>query len=232
MENLIEELQDLYKEFYEKLKLDENGYYKNRKFQNHIRIGSNYLNGTPKILIIGLDAGTDHKNYSGIIKPEDGIKIDVKGKVNPHMAGVYGTVLHFQNDKKWDKLKEELDKAETFQKVTKDPDKLRAELLSSFAIVNFYSFVTKNRKAKTGSKDRIFLDEEFEIKHLINLIDTINPDIIVAQSKSLKKYFKGIKQSIKNQSTKIYIGYHPSAFGRNIKYRTPKNYFEKLIEIK
>jgi hypothetical protein len=229
-ENQMSVLQKLYEKLYQDLKL-ENGYKENRKFQNNIRIGSNYFGWMPKILIVGLDAGYDNGKPLGEIKFEKEIIISVKGKVNPHMAGVYGTVLHFQTGDKWQAQKEDLLQSKTFQSFTKDSKKLSSELLSSFAIVNFYSFVTKDRRKATGNKDRVFVNEEIEIEHLIKLIDTINPDIIVVQNKGLKRYFKNIQQSINNKSTQIYLACHPAVFGKHIKYRNPQLYFENLTQI-
>jgi hypothetical protein len=233
MENLElqEKLQGLYDDFYTKLKLDENHCIENRKFQNKIRIGSNYFEWNPKILIIGLDAGSDNGQSLKPIKFEPSIKIDDdKGKVNPHMSGVYGTVLYFQKDEKWKAQKDKLLKSKTFNDFLKKNKPLDNEILSSFAIVNLYSFVTQNRKKRTGNKDRVFIDKQIEKQHLIDLINTMNPDIIVVQSKdkSVEGYIKEVGESIKNRNTKIYIRYHPAVFGRNIKYRQPKIYFDNL----
>ncbi|KAA6328309.1 hypothetical protein EZS27_022784 [termite gut metagenome] len=228
MKNIEEELQELYNDFLKELQLDENGYLGKRKFQNNIRIGKDYVNWNPKILIVGLDAGSDNcKPFKKIIKLKE-IEIsdncEIDGTVNPHMAGVYGTVLFFQKD---EELKKSLKESRTFQSAIKDTTKRSKELLSSFALVNFYSFVTKERKNKTGGKDRIFIDKKLEKAHLIKIIDTINPDIIVVQSKQLKGDFEEIKKKIKNESAQIYIGYHPSVVGR---YREPKLYFKDLLE--
>jgi hypothetical protein len=231
-EDLENNLQETYNEFYKKLKLTENKCKGKRKFQNNIRMGSNYINWKPKILIVGLDAGSDNDKPLGKIKCEEKIKIIVDGKVNPHMSGVYGTVLFFQKEDKWQRQKEDLLKSKTFQSFIKDTAKISDDLLSSFAVVNFYSFVTIKREKAAGGKDRLFVKKDIEIQHLIDVINTINPDIIVVQSTSLKKYFENIKGKIENESTEIYIGYHPATFGRNIKYRNPKLYFEKLQLLK
>jgi hypothetical protein len=109
-------------------------------------------------------------------------------------------------------------------------DNLPKDVLSYISLINFYNFVTVGRNARTGGNDRLFIEEKTEIQLLIDIIKTTSPDIIIVQSKSLKKYFVNcIKPNISSE-TEIYVGVHPSIFGRGINYRKPINYIKHLTE--
>jgi len=62
------------------------------------------------------------------------------------------------------------------------------------------------------------------LKLLQATIDILKPDVIVVQSLSLRNYFKQLSLD----GIDVFVGFHPSVFGRNIKYRLPNKYIEHL----
>jgi len=149
------------------------------------------------------------------------------------MAGVYGTALYFLKDHYgWQNSWKILESQNQFfrEALISNSEMLPKEVLSYISLVNFYNFVTVGRTERTGGNDRCFLDEKKEIQLLIDTIRLITPDIIVVQSKSLKGYFSNqIKPNI-NPGVEIYVGVHPSIFGRGINFRRPANYIKNLTE--
>lgn len=150
---------------------------------------------------------------------------------NPHMAGVYGTALYF--------FKEEHNWVEEWNLLENQPfsfnkalnanwNILPKDVLSNISLINFYNFVTVGRQLRAGDSDRIFVNEPLEKKLFADIINIIKPDTIIVQSKNLRNHFiNHIKPKISNQ-TNVFIGYHPSVFGRFIKYRHPKMYIGDL----
>ena len=149
------------------------------------------------------------------------------------MAGTYGTALYFLKEKyNWIKEWEILENQNQFfrEALLVNADKLPNNVLDKVALVNFYNFVSKGRNERTGGNDRVFIDMKVEIQLLIDSINTIKPSIIVVQSKSMTNYFVNFVKPNIDSNCKIFVGYHPSVFGRGINYRRPKNYITNLIE--
>lgn len=207
----------------------------NKRFATKIAIGDNYLKSDRKLLFISLDIGIDEFQNENKFQSYQERKVralneDLSNK-NPHMAGVYGTALYFLKDQNnWNnEWKIFADTNKFFREsINHNANSLPKNVLSYISLINFYSFVTIGRQERTGNNDRFFMNEKSEIKLLINIINTISPDVIIVQSKSLKYHFNYIINEIDNK-IEIYIGYHPSVFGRGIKYRKPKLYIEDLI---
>src|SRR5690606_19264713 len=186
-----------------------------------------------KLLFVSLDMGKDEcfkenrfQNYEE--RKNNALNEDLSKK-NPHMAGVYGTALYFlKNQNEWENEWVKFSQSNKFfrEAIKDNIDVLPKNVLSHISLINFYNFVTVGRVERTGGNDRNFINPQSEIELLINTINTIKPNIIIVQSKTktLKDYFLNhIKPEI-SYDLDIYIGYHPSVFGRGIKYRNPKLY--------
>ena len=72
---------------------------------------------------------------------------------------------------------------------------------------------------------------ELRVK-IVDIINEINPDTIIVQSKTLNGYFRNKIKPFIEGNTDIYVSYHPSVFGRGIKYRNPKLHIADLIKNK
>jgi hypothetical protein len=236
MKNLETKLDQFYTDFFKKCEIDEKtGIVKskpNLRFATKIAIGDNYLNSEKKILFVSFDIGKDEyfvdNTYQNFKQRRESVTQQIPS--NPHMTGVYGTALYFLKDqynweKSWQLLEE---KNQFFREIfNSNKDVLPQEVLTHISLINFYNFVSVGRTERTGGNDRIFVNETLELELLTNIINSIKPDIIVVQSTTLRNYFKKIKPKI-SDSIEIFVGYHPSIFGRGIKYRIPKNYIENL----
>jgi len=234
----------LYDNFFNKNVIDTNTGIvkgKEKRFATKIAIGDNYQIAKRKILFVSLDIGKDEnlidKNLNTFQDFEQRKKSVCESgyleNKNPHMAGVYGTALYFLKDyynwiSNWQLMES---KNQFFNRILiENKEILPQDVLSYISLINFYNFVTIGRKERTGGSDRNFINEKDEIELLINIINTINPDVIIVQSKTLMNYFKNLIKPKISEKTEIFIGYHPSIFGRGIKNRIPKNYIKDLIE--
>lgn len=241
MEQLQNKLNSIYSNFFKILKIDKSTGLKkdtNKRFASKLAIGENYSRAEKKLLFVSLDIGKDELYEQNTFqdfehRSKSVCAIGNLQDKNPHMAGVYGTALYFLKEKynwqsSWDLLE---GKNQFFREILiANKDILPQEVLSYITLINFYSFVTVERIERTGDSDRVFVNEKVELENLINIINAIAPDIIIVQSKSLRNYFKNIIQSKLSNKTEIFIGYHPSVFGRGIKNRIPKNYIKNLLE--
>lgn len=240
LENSLNKVYDI---FFNELNIDKNtGIVNNtnKRFATKIAIGENYINAKKKILFVSLDIGRDEMLVD---KNEDTFQdfefrresVTQNPPTNPHMAGVYGTALYFLKDNfGWENSWKTFENSsDFFQKIYNNQSvNLPQDVLSNISLINFYNFVTIKRKDRVGRNDRNFLNEKKELELLTEIIKTVNPGIIIVQSKTLKNYFNNvIKPKISNK-TDIYVGYHPSIFGRGIKYRNPKKYIENLLSNK
>jgi hypothetical protein len=237
-----EELENIYHNFFEELNLDKKtGKTPNneKRFATKIAIGENYKHSKKKILFVSFDIGKDERfvesgedTFQDFVERRDSVcSRDLKK--NPHMAGVYGTALYFLKDYYgWQESWRILENQNQFFKeaLITNSDNLPKDVLSYVSLVNFYNFVTVGRTERTGGNDRYFLNEKYEIQLLIDTIGIITPDIIIVQSKSLKNYFLNQIKSNVNPNIEIYVGVHPSIFGRGINYRRPANYIKNLTE--
>jgi len=251
---MTDKLDKLYEEFFRENSIDnKSGIVQgtNRRFATKIAIGDNYKSSQTKLLFVSLDMGKDEcfkenrfQNYEE--RKNNALNEDLSKK-NPHMAGVYGTALFFlKNQNKWeDEWQKYSQSNKFFKEAIKDNiDILPKNVLSYISLINFYSFVTVGRgcemdergqkigkkEERTGGSDRIFINRQSEINLLVEIINTVKPNVIVVQSQTLRKCFRDeIKPKI-NYDLDIYIGYHPSVFGRGIKYRNPNIYMESLLK--
>lgn len=234
----LEQLDFLYDKFFKENFIDINtGIVKNsnKRFATKIAIGDNYKSSQTKLLFVSLDMGKDEcfeenrfQNYKE--RKENTLNSDLNK--NPHMAGVYGTSLYFlKNQNGWENEWEKYSQSNKFFKeaIMSNINILPKDVLSYVSLINFYNFVTIGRKDRTGDSDRIFINQKSEIELLTNIINIIRPNIIIVQSKNLKNYFLYLIKPKINYDLDIYIGYHPSVFGRGIKYRNPNAYIDNLL---
>lgn len=248
MKNLENELNMVYDAFFNDLNIEKssgvvNNIEKNRRFATKIAIGENYLNAKMKILFVSLDIGKDEnfvEKKENIFQDFEQRRNSVCGNgnlqdKNPHMAGVYGTALYFlKENNDWENSWQLLESKNNFFReiLVSNHNNLPQDVLSNISLINFYNFVTVGREARTGGNDRNFINEKKELQLLTDIIKTVNPDVIIVQSKTLKNYFKNIIKPNISDKIDIYIGYHPSVFGRGIKYRNPKKYIDNLLNEK
>lgn len=237
---LYNKLDKIYNNFFDELNIDKKTgivHNTNKRFATKIAIGENYIHCKKKILFVSFDIGKDEKyvetgenTFQDFAERRNAVCSGEFNK-NPHMAGVYGTALYFLKDYyEWRECWNILENQNQFfrEALITNSDKLPTEVLSYISLVNFYPFVTVGRNDRTGGNDRYFYNEKAEIQLLIDSIEILSPDIIIVQSKSLRNYFLNqIKPQI-NTSVEIYVGVHPSIFGRGINYRRPANYIKNL----
>lgn len=202
---------------------------KNIKFPTFPFIGSKYGN-YKKILIIGLDIGSDEKT-GGVQSFEERRKaIEEKSfaQHNPHIAGTYFTALFFLKDylnfkDYWNKLKNK----DSAQKALKNQNELPGKNpLSYIALTNYYKFVSVNRKNRTGGENRVHIDKNLELNFLLEEIKILNPDIIIFQSLSFLNKRK-LLNVIKEMRKTVYVGPHPSYRGK----REPEHFVKQIKEI-
>jgi hypothetical protein len=227
------ELQKIYKDLFKKFEIDENtGCLKNSphiKFPTFPYIGSKY-GISKKVLIVGLDIGSDEK-IGGIQSFEERRKaIEDKpvSKHNPHIAGTYFTALFFLKENLnlqsyWNKLKNTSSCQRALQKQEELPD---VNPLSYIALTNYYKFVSLNRKNKSGGENRNHQDPKTELNFFIEEIKIFNPDIIVFQSNSFKYKRKLIKKLIA-MGILVYVGPHPAYRGK----REPEHFIKQIIKV-
>jgi len=227
------ELKIKYQELFKKFEIDEKtGCFKNIpniKFPTFPYIGSKY-GFSKKILIVGLDIGSDEK-IGGIQSFEERRKaIEDKpvSKHNPHIAGTYFTALFFLKDSLnmedyWNKLKNTFSCQKALQK---QENLIYSNPLSYVALTNYYKFVSINRKNRTGGENRIHLDQNIELNFFIEEVKIFNPDIIIFQSNSFK-YKKSLLKNLLDMGKSIYIGPHPAYRGK----REPDYFVKKIIKI-
>ena len=227
------ELKTKYQELFKKFGIDEKtgclNNTPNIKFPTFPYIGSKY-GLSKKILIVGLDIGSDEK-VGGIQSFEErrkAIEDKLVSKHNPHIAGTYFTALFFLKDNLnlqnyWNKLKN----CPTCQRALQNQEELPdVNLLSYIALTNYYKFVSVNRKNKTGGENRIHLNQEEENTLLIDEIKALNSDIIIFQSKNFKNKHYDLLLKIKDLGKRVIVIYHPSIRGKLIKLREPERYLE------
>lgn len=231
--NMIQsELKEMYKELFEKFEIDEKtGCLKNFpqiKFPTFPYIGSKYGESI-KILIIGLDIGSDEKlgGIQSFEERREAIEDKIVSNHNPHIAGTYFTSLFFlRNDinfkSYWDKLKNELSCQKALQKINLLP---KLNPLSYVALTNYYKFVSLKRKNRAGGENRNHIDKKIELDFFIKEVKLLDPDVIVFQSNLFNNKKNLLKELFKIQNN-IYIGVHPAYRGK----REPE-YFIKQIKL-
>jgi len=227
------ELKIEYQELFKRFEIDEKtGCFKNIpniKFPTFPYIGSKY-GETKKILIVGLDIGSDEK-IGGIQSFEERRKaIEDKpvSKHNPHIAGTYFTALFFLKDSLnmedyWNKIKNTF----SCQKALQNQENLiSSNPLSYIAFTNYYKFVSINRKNRTGGKNRIYLNKKIEIDFFIEEVKIFNPEIIIFQSNYFK-YKRSLLKRLLDMGNSIYIGPHPAYRGK----REPEYFIQNIIKV-
>ena len=226
-------LKNKYQDFFKKFNINKKtGTLKDSskyKFPTYPFIGSRY-GKNKKILIIGLDIGSDEKigGIQSFKERQQAIENKFVSKHNPHIAGTYFTALFFLKDSlNWQKYWNNLKSIPTCQKALKNQDKLPINNpLSYVSLTNYYKFVSVKRKNKTGGENRIHLEKEFEDSFFIDEIKIFNPDIIIFQSKD---FFgkKRLLNELKKMGKQIYIGPHPSYR----KKRQPEYFIKQIVRV-
>ena len=211
----------------------------NKRFATKVAIGDKYFAAKKKVLFVSLDIGKDeyyHENRFQSYKErrENALYYSVDGR-NPHMAGVYGVALYFLKDIfGWVEAWSKIENSNQFfrESLLSNKSIVPTDVLSNVAMINFYNYVTIGRTERTGGNDRFLLNEASELQLLVDIINEINPDTIIVQSKTLNGYFRNKIKPFIEGNTDIYVSYHPSVFGRGIKYRNPKLHIADLIKNK
>jgi len=228
MNELEKKLEQLFDTFFEKMHIDKvtglvDG--KNVRFATMPYVGSNYSEAKKKILFVGLDMGQDEyyltNRYQTFDERKDSVNDTPLSDKNPHIAGTYGTALYFLKDiYNWTDSWNILNSQNQFfkQALNSNCDLLPKEVLSYVSQINYFSFVTKDRYNRAGNMDRKFINQKIEIELLENVINLFNPDILIFQSLTLRN--EGLMNKFK-KNMDIYVGYHPSSFGRYINKRVP-----------
>ena len=226
-------LKNKYQELFEKFGIDEEtGRIKNSpkiKFPTFPYIGSKY-GDSKKILIVGLDIGSDEKigGIQSFKERQRAIEEKPVSKHNPHIAGTYFTALFFLKDNfnlqdYWDKLKN----ISSCQKALQNKEKLPPlNPLCYIALTNYYKFVSINRKNRTGGENRIYLNSNIEIDFFIEEVKIFKPDVIIFQSNSFK-HKKKLLNKLLEMGKLVYVGPHPAYRGK----REPNYFVKKIMKI-
>lgn len=217
---------NLYKEFFNVVgvnhKTGELQSNKKLKFATYPYIGSEYGKRT-KVLFIGLDIGKDEKRGAilGFMEKREVVEgLDSnRKKMNPHIAGTYVSTIYFFK-KNWGMIRN----TRSYKGgIMKFREKCEDNLLSYISFTNLHKFVTKDRRYRSGGKDREYIWQERELKLLMDEIKIFKPNILLFQSKKFgeSKYVELIKKLRKQyKDMKIYIAPHPSYRG----VRAPQKY--------
>ncbi len=244
MKTHLEKLNEVYDRFFDELSIDKSTGIladQNKRFATKIAVGDNYLSCKRKILFVSLDIGKDEKfvdsgfkinSYQDFEERKNSVCYQTPMEMNAHIAATYGTTLYFlKDDYNWEQEWKILEESSQFFRgaIKKNWTILPNTLLSNIALVNFYNFVEIGRESRTGASDRELIHRNREISLLIEIINIIKPNVIILQGKSLRGYFTNEIKSKINTATEIFGGYHPSIFGRRIKYQNPKLYIENLL---
>ena len=216
----LNELQKLYDDFFQKMRVDtQTGRMPDSgiRFTGYPFIGRNYYTAKQKILFVSLDVGMDEcRNDNTFHSFEDRRNIFPDGMLdfNPHIAGMYATALYILKDimgweKSWEKLWSLRDTYKNAKAIRLSYDSLPKDLMSYIAYDNRFRFVTINRDLRTGGQDRKYLNPEYEGKLLLDEIRVLSPDIIVFQGKDglWNCHIEELRREYK-----VVIAYHPSCY--------------------
>lgn len=199
-----------------------------RKFAAYPYIGSEYGSGRPKLLVVGLDIGSDETpgQLQGFERRRRAIECTPLPRLNPHIAGTYFTVLKYAgSERAWLRFEGEL---RTCQRILKEEAPRRnhalpsANPLSRIALTNFYKWVTVGRTGKGGGTDRTHVNRDLEIELLRDEVRIFRPDVVVFQGASFKSDFRRIIKPCGVDCS--YVVYHPSYRGK----RRPAEIVEPL----
>lgn len=230
---IIQSLKNLYSDllfkdnFVDKKTGDVNG--ENKKLATFPYIGSNY-GLSKKILFIGLDIGEDETPKE--IQSFEMRNSNLEDSRNNHISGTYFTALYFlKEDLKVENLWNDIvTNGATFKQSLKKFNELNIlNPVSYSSLSNYYKFVTKNRKGRSGDLDRKYINQEIEELLFIKEIEALNPNIIIFQSVQFNNgRFSKMIQQLVAEKRKVYIGPHPSHRGTKI----PQKFINLFREIK
>lgn len=227
-------LENHYTTFFKDMKIDgQSGYLKNNpslKFSTFPFIGSRY-GETKKILIVGLDMGSDEKlgGIQSFKERREAIEEKDITKHNPHISGTYFTALFFLKENlNWQKQWSDTKNIPSCQKALQKQNLLPIiNPLSYIALTNYYKFVSVNRKNRSGGENRRYIDKETEVNFFIKEVKIFNPDIIIFQSNAFA-YKRKLLRILLNMGKLIYIGPHPAYRGK----REPEYYISRINQLK
>ena len=219
-------LKKAYDELFREMGIDPEsgslGWCPKKKFATYPYIGSKYGKAT-KLLFVGLDISKDP--IHGCIQPFSNRRISIEDKLlsahNLHIAGTYMAALYFlKGEKNWNACWRKVTATGlTCQAVLKQHhDLLPSENpLSYCALTNYYKFVTKRRKKRTGSEDQRHLDRDTEIRLFVEELEAFAPDIVIFQSQDFVQKPKVRRDVIdlRRKGMRFFVGPHPSARERN-----------------
>lgn len=209
---LRDKLLKRYDQFFKDMEIDsKTGIVKGsaKRFTGYPYIGRNYCNAPIRILFIPYDVGEDEcaaQNTFHSFQDRQDIFPDGMLEFNDHIAGLYATALFILKDamgyqQAWEMLFKECD-CTTKISIRRAFEYLPKDLMSYVAYENRYRFVTVKRdNERSGNKDRVWLNLEFERQMLMDEIELFSPNIIVFQGEDgtsdcnineLKKKFKVI----------------------------------------
>lgn len=221
-EKLINELSKIYTSFFKELKIDQTTGELNSnpsiKYAAYPFIGSNF-GKIKKVLIIGLDIGSDNK-LGKILGFDEGMKLIEQKKLsehNPHISGCYISALYLlMNDLNWKKNWSLITKTKTcHEALCKENILPEVNPLSYIAFTNYHKFVTQQRTKRTGGENRKYQNRKSEENLLINEIKTFKPEVVLFQSvQFFTKKHTSLLSSIKLTGAKVLVGPHPSYRGK------------------
>ena len=228
------ELKNKYRELFERYKIDPKTgclkCYPDLKFPTYPYIGSRY-GRTKKILIVGLDIGSDETpgRFQCFDERRQAIEKKPVYEHNPHIAGTYFTALFFLKDElKWNECWNKTKNISTCQQALKNGKNLPASNpLSYIALTNYYKFVRKNRKNRAGGQNRNYLDRDFDQKKIVEEVEIFEPDIVVFQSAEFKNK-KLVLDRLLNTRRAVYVGPHTSY--RKKGGREPEYFVNQILE--
>lgn len=237
MNNYKKQLDEIYKNFFMELEVDENtGILQSNKllkFAAFPFIGSRY-GKTKKLLIIGLDIGSDEKK-TGIISYEERRKIIEDKDIsyhNPHISGCYISALYIlKKELNWNTCWNDIKNVRTCQKALQNKDFLpRENPLSFISFTNYHKFVTIERKNRAGGENRKYINKSAEEKLLIKEVKILCPDVILFQgAKFYSRIFNHLISTLKTSNNIILIGPHPSYRGEG--KREPEYFVNQFKEV-
>lgn len=202
---------------------------KTRKLATYPFLGSKY-GKTKKIMFIGLDMGKDET--PGSIQSFEDRNENLEWSRNNHIIGTYFTALYFlKDDFNLNNIWEEIVKnGGTFSHIYKTFRSLDGyNAIEYISLSNYYKFVTKDRKERSGNSDRKYLNQEKEEYLFLKEIEVLNPDLIIFQSLEFNKsHFSKIINQLVVSNRKVYVGPHPS----HRKTKVPNEFIKLLREVK
>ena len=214
--NMLAELKNKYRELFKKYEIAPTTgslkCYPNLKFPTYPYIGSKY-GETKKILIVGLDIGSDETpcGFQCFDERRQAIEKENVYEHNPHIAGTYFTALFFLKDElEWNEYWNKTKNFPTCQQALKNGKNLpKSNPLSYIALTNYYKFVTENRGNRAGGQNRKYLDKDFDQEFFVEEVEIFKPDIVIFQSVEFR-HKKLVLDRLLNTRRAVYIGPHPS----------------------